>query len=94
MGVFWVYFYIFLEEQSSHAAHLTLFLDEDLKVLIDDGHSQEDTRTGTDGTHEVGHDRQTSYAQATEGSRCGNVPRKQERDIDADVGLGLKSGHY
>lgn len=67
----------FLEEQSSHAAHLTLFLDEDLKVLIDDGHSQEDTRTGTDGTHEVGHDRQTSYAQATEGSRCGNVPRKR-----------------
>ena len=66
-----------LEEQSSHASHFTLFLDEDLKVLIDDGHSQEDTRAGADGPQEVGHDGQTSYAQAPEGRSRGNVPRKR-----------------
>lgn len=29
-----------LEEQRSHAANFTLFLDENLKVLVDDGDSQ------------------------------------------------------
>ena len=76
----------FLEEQSSHASHFTLFLDEDLKVLIYDGHSQEDTRAGADGAQEVGHDGQTSYAQAPEGSSRRNVPR---REIQVDThGIG------
>jgi hypothetical protein len=34
---------IYLEEQGSHAAHLGLLLDEDLEILVDDGHSQQDT---------------------------------------------------
>lgn len=63
-----------LEEQRSHAAHFALLLDEDLKVLVDDGHSQEDSRTRTDRTQKVGHHRQASYAEATEGSSCGDVP--------------------
>jgi hypothetical protein len=29
---------LYLEEQGSHAAHLGLLLDEDLEVLVDDGH--------------------------------------------------------
>lgn len=32
-----------LEEQGSHAAHFTLLLDKDLKVLVDDGDGQQDT---------------------------------------------------
>lgn len=46
-----------LEEQRSHAAHFALLLHEDLKVLVDDGHSQEDSRTRTDRTQEVSHHR-------------------------------------
>lgn len=64
----------FLEEQSSHAAHFALLLHKDFKVLVDDGHSQEDSRTRTNGTQEVSHDRQPSYAEATKGSSCGDVP--------------------
>merc|ERR1719391_1989635 len=63
-----------LEQQCSHAANFALLFDKDLKVLVDDRHSQEDSCTGTDGTQEVGHDRQPSYAKATEGSSCGDVP--------------------
>lgn len=40
---------VFLEEQRSHAAHFALLLYEDLKVLVDDGHGQEDTSTRTNG---------------------------------------------
>lgn len=29
-----------LEQQSSHASHLTLFFDKDLKVLVDDSDSK------------------------------------------------------
>ena len=36
-----------LEEQ---AAHFLLFFDKDFKVLIDDGHSQQDTSTTANGT--------------------------------------------
>ena len=36
-----------LEEQ---AAHFLLFLDKDFKVLIDDGHCQQDTCTTANGT--------------------------------------------
>lgn len=32
-----------LEEKSTHTAHLTLFFDEDLKVLVNDGDSKQDT---------------------------------------------------
>lgn len=67
-----------LEEQRSHAAHFALLLYEDLKVLVDDGHSQEDSRTRADRTQEVGHHRQASYTEATEGSSCGDVPERQE----------------
>ena len=36
-----------LEEECPHAAHLGLLLDEDLKVLVDDGHSQQDSGSGS-----------------------------------------------
>lgn len=44
-----------LEEQGPHAAHFTLFFHKDLKVLIDDGDGQQDTRARTDGSQEVCH---------------------------------------
>lgn len=67
----------FLEEQCSHAAHFALLLHKDFKVLVDDGHSQEDSRARTNCTQKVGHYRQPSYAEATEGSCCGDVPAKR-----------------
>jgi hypothetical protein len=36
-----------LEEQT---AHFLLFFDKDFKVLVDDGHRQQDTSTTTNGT--------------------------------------------
>ena len=39
-----------LEENGAHATHLALFLDEDLKVLVDDGHSKQNTRSRSNGT--------------------------------------------
>ena len=45
----------FPEEQGPHAAYFTLFFDKDLKVLIDDGDSQQDTSARADGSEEVGH---------------------------------------
>ena len=32
-----------LEEEGAHAAHLALLLHEDFEVLVDDGHSQQDS---------------------------------------------------
>ena len=44
-----------LEEQT---AHFLLFLDEDFKVLIDDGHCQQDTCTTANGTWREGRERE------------------------------------
>jgi hypothetical protein len=41
--------------------------------LIDDGHGEEDARTGADGAHEVGEDREGSDAEAAEGCGRRNV---------------------
>lgn len=46
-----------LEEQGSHAAHFTLLLDKYLKVLVNDGDGQQDTRARANSTQEVRHDR-------------------------------------
>lgn len=59
---FFCFCFFLLEEQCSHAAHFALLLHKDLKVLVDNGHSQEDSCTRTNGTQEIGHDRQPSYA--------------------------------
>lgn len=58
-----------LKEERAHATHFTLLLDKDLKVLVNDGDGQQDTRAGTDGAHKIGNDRQSTDAQSTE-SRC------------------------
>lgn len=62
-----------LEEQRAHAAHLALFLDEDLEVLVDDGDGEENSGSGPDGAHEVGQHGQRADAQTAERSRSGNV---------------------
>lgn len=64
---------VILKEERAHATHFTLLLDEDLKVLINDGHGQQDTRAGTDGAHKIGNDRQSTDAQSTESRRRRNV---------------------
>lgn len=46
-----------LEEQCAHAAHVTLFLDEDFEVLVDDCDGKKDTRATANGTQEVGEHR-------------------------------------
>lgn len=61
---------------------LSLLLDEDLEVLEDDGDGEEDTSTGTDSTHKVSNDGQSTNAHTTESSG--------DRDIaleDDDGGL-------
>lgn len=65
-----------LEQQRCHAADFALLLYKDFKVLVDDGHGQEDSGTRTNRTQEVSHHRQPSYTEATEGSGCGDVPAK------------------
>lgn len=42
-----------LKEQCTHAAHLSLLLDEDLEVLVYDGDGEEDTSTGADSAEEI-----------------------------------------
>lgn len=74
---------IFLEEQCSHASHFALLLHKDFKVLVDDGHSQEDSCTRTDGPKEVRHDRQSSYTETAKGSSCGDVPAKKYNKYSA-----------
>ena len=44
-----------------------------LKVLIDDGDSEEDTSTRTNGAHKVGSDSQSTNAHATKSRSCRNV---------------------
>lgn len=66
-----------LEQQRCHAAHFALLLYKDFKVLVDDGHGQEDSGTRTNRTQEVSHHGQPSYTEATEGSGCGDVPAKR-----------------
>ena len=50
-----------------------LFSDEDLKVLVDDGHGEEDSGAGANGAHEVGDDREGTDAETSEGGGCRNV---------------------
>lgn len=69
-----LYLFLFLEEQCSHAAHFTLLLYKDLEVLVDDGDSQEDSCSWTNSTQKISHDRQSSYTETTESSRCRDVP--------------------
>lgn len=66
-----------LEQQRRHAAHFALLLYKDFKVLVDNGHGQEDSGTRTNRTQEVGHYRQPSYTEAPEGGGCGDVPAKR-----------------
>jgi hypothetical protein len=72
------------EQKGSHAAHLALLLDEDLKVLVDDGDCKQDPSSRPDGTQEVSQDREGPYAQPAKGRGCGNVPEEL-----AVVSLGL-----
>lgn len=66
-----------LEQQRCHAAHFALLLYKDFKVLVDDGHGQEDSGTRTNRTQEVRHYGQPSYTETTEGSGCGDVPAQR-----------------
>lgn len=79
-----------LKEQRAHASHLVLLLHEDLEVLVDDGHGQQDTGAGTDGAHEVGQDRECSDAEATEG--------RGRRDVSVEFvdhgGLAVTAHHH
>ena len=54
-----------LETKGTHS--LTLFLEEGLVELVDNGDGQEDSGTGSDRSHKVGNDRECSYAHTTKG---------------------------
>ena len=56
--------------EDDRVAALLLLLGDLLEVLVDDGHSQEDTRARANGAHEVGEDAEGADADSTEGS-CG-----------------------
>jgi len=62
-----------LEEKGSHAAHLRLLLDEDLEVLVDDGHSQQDSGARPDGSHEVGEHGEGADTETAESGGGGDV---------------------
>ena len=62
-----------LEEKSTHTSHLTLFLYEDFKVLVNDCDGQQNTSSGSNRSHEVGSDGECSDTEATEGGSGGNV---------------------
>lgn len=62
-----------LEQQRAHATHFGLFLNENLKVLVDDRHSQQDTRTGANGAQEISHNRQCANAKTTKSSSRWNI---------------------
>lgn len=79
-----------LEEQGAHAAHFALFFHKDFKILVDDGDGQQDSSAGADGAEEVRHYRQTSDAQAAEGSGGGDIPRTQNRRTGISVHISLK----
>jgi len=44
---------LYLEEQGSHAAHLGLLFHKDLKVLVDNGHSQQNTGSRSNSSHKI-----------------------------------------
>lgn len=74
-----------LEEQGTHAAHFALFFHKDFKILIDDGDGQQDSGARADGAEEVRHYRQTTDAQAAEGSGGGDIPASQNRQIGINL---------
>lgn len=71
-----------LEEQGPHAAYFALFFHKDLEILIDDGDGQQDTGARANGSKEVGHYRQTTDTQSTEGSSGGDISETQTREWD------------
>lgn len=68
------------EEKGSHAAHLTLLLDKDLKVLVDDGDREQDPGSRPNSTQEISQDGEGSNAQPPEGCSCGDVPADRQTD--------------
>lgn len=64
---------MWLEQQCTHAAHFALFLDKDFKVLINNGDSQKNSRSGADGAHKIGGNGKSANAKPTKGRRCRNV---------------------
>lgn len=75
-----------LEKQSTHPAYFRLFLNKDLKILINNGDSKQDPSAGANGPQEVGQHRQGTDAQASECSRGGDVPRRQKRSGSGGTG--------
>lgn len=79
------------EEKCSHTANFTLLFDKDLKVLVDDGYSQEDSCPRTDGTEKVRHDRQAAYTEATECSGCRDIPAEATERKKKNTLMSYKS---
>lgn len=63
-----------LEKQSSHTANFTLFLYKDLKVLINDSDSQQNSSSRPNCPQEVCQHRQGADTQTTKCSSCRDVP--------------------
>lgn len=75
-----------LEKQSTHPADFRLFLNKDLKVLVDNGDGEQDPSAGADGPQEVSQHGQGADAQASERSRGGDVPRRQKQSGSGGTG--------
>ena len=73
-----------LEEQRAHSTHLTLFFDENFKVLIDDRDGEKDSRSRPDSAHEVGQHGQSADAKTAERSRRRNVAVKGRQSEERD----------
>ena len=76
----------FLEAQHVGGRAVALLV-EDLVVLVDDGHSQQDTSARADGTEEIGKDGESANAHTAESSGGGDVAL--ERSLDAIDAVAL-----
>lgn len=62
-----------LEERHHTAGLVGHLLGEHLKVLVDDSDGKEDSGSGSDGTHEIGDDGESTDAHTSEGGSDGDV---------------------
>lgn len=63
----------FSEEERREASRLRLFLHENLEVLVDDRHCEQNASAAPNGAEQIRHHRQRANAQASERRRRRNV---------------------
>ena len=81
MHVLWVWPGLGGRGLEKQAAHFLLFLNKDLKVLVDDGHRQQDTCTTANGTWRE----RERERERERGEREREVEREREREREREI---------